>query len=370
MPRYARIHVPTGLFHIISRFQDRQFYLDIDGAREKYLELLGKALDTHDCRLIAYCLMSSHVHLVAQLGHESIGKLTKQVHSPFATWVNQRRKGIGVVMADRPKSVLVHTETYGMEFIRYVHNNPVRAGIVERASDSAWSSHRAYMGLSEKPSWLGVEAVCGEKTRGVAKIRRELGKFVDEGRDEERRPELSGEVSSRLSRRIRKLMGGDVELSYPILGPDDFIVSVLKGQAKRHQARQRIDTKRASGKALVESVFEANGIEPQLAKKRVKSQSVARCRALVAWIWVELFGWPLVEVADEIGVRPCSVSVMMSKLRRDGLSRKELIQVNRIARSFSEDGSGTKKSNTRKKADSEQRKGTSVIVLRRDRKRK
>ena len=92
MPRYARIHVPSGLFHIISRFQDRQFYLDLDGARAKYLELLGKALETHDCRLIAYCLMSSHVHLVAQLGNNPIGKLTKQIHSPFATWVNQQRK--------------------------------------------------------------------------------------------------------------------------------------------------------------------------------------------------------------------------------------------------------------------------------------
>ena len=68
MPRYARIHVAGGLFHLISRFHDRRFYLDMDGAREKYLELLGKAMTSHDGRIIAYCLMSSHVHPVLQLG--------------------------------------------------------------------------------------------------------------------------------------------------------------------------------------------------------------------------------------------------------------------------------------------------------------
>jgi putative transposase len=66
MPRYARFHVTGGLFHVISRFHDRRFYLDIEGAREKYLELLGQALKSHDAGIVAYCLMSSHVHLVLQ----------------------------------------------------------------------------------------------------------------------------------------------------------------------------------------------------------------------------------------------------------------------------------------------------------------
>ena len=54
MPRYARFHVTGGSFHIISRFHDRRFYLDVEGAREKYLEFLGQAAETHDSRIIAY----------------------------------------------------------------------------------------------------------------------------------------------------------------------------------------------------------------------------------------------------------------------------------------------------------------------------
>ena len=370
MPRYARIHVTGGLFHVISRFQDRRYYLDLKGARAKYLELIGKALETHDCRVIAYCLMSSHVHLVLQLGNDSIGKLTKKIHSPFATFTNRQRKGIGVVMADRPKSVLVHTETYGMELISYVHNNPVRAGVVDRAADSSWSSHRAYLGLGDCPPWLATEAVFGGNAVERETIRQELAGFVDESREEGRRPEFSGELSNKLARRIRKLLGGDVELSYPVLGPDDFIVNVLKGQAKRHQKRQRIDVQGVSPRVLVGAVFEAAGLDPKLAKKRVKSSSVARCRALVAWIWVERFGWPQVEVAGEIGVRPCTVSVMMSNLRRDGLSRKETILANQVVRSFWENTDEKTDRKTKTKRQPSKKETPTVLLLRRNRKKR
>ena len=181
MPRFARFHVTGGLFHVISRFHDRRFYLDIDGARRKYLELLGKAAETHDSRVIAYCLMSSHVHLVLQLGNDSLGSFTKRIHAPFGNWVNAQRGGLGTVLADRPKSVLVDSETYGMELIRYVHNNPVRAGLAARASESSWSSHRAYLGLEACPSWLTTAAVLGPDVKEHERLRHELACYVDGG---------------------------------------------------------------------------------------------------------------------------------------------------------------------------------------------
>jgi putative transposase len=179
MPRYARFHVTGGLFHVISRFHDKRFYLDIEGARQQYLELLGKAALTHDSQIIAYCLMSSHIHLVLQLGNDPLGRLTKQIHAPFGNWINKRRKGLGAILADRPKSVLVHSETYGMSLIRYVHNNPIRAGVVERAAYSGWTSHRAYMGLEACPSWLATEAVFGRKETERENLRHDLGCFID-----------------------------------------------------------------------------------------------------------------------------------------------------------------------------------------------
>jgi putative transposase len=151
--------------------------------------------------------MSSHVHLVLQLSTDPIGLLMRKVNAPFGAWVNQKRGGLGTIPADRPRSVLVHSDTYGMELIRYVHNNPVRAGVVSRASESGWSSHRAYLGLASCPSWLATEAVFGPDEEERETIRQEVAAYVDEGRNEGRRPEFSGEVPRKLARRVRRPMG-------------------------------------------------------------------------------------------------------------------------------------------------------------------
>ena len=156
-----------------------------------------------------------------------------------------------------------------MSLLRYVHNNPVRAGVVDRASDSNWSSHRAYLGLEESPKWLATEAVFGPDEGEREKPRHELACFVDEGRLEQRRPEFSGEVSRALSRRIRKLMGADVELSYPVLGPDDFVISALKEQVHRHGDRQHGRRQSISAGTIVKVVFESLSLDPGLAGKRI-----------------------------------------------------------------------------------------------------
>ena len=222
------------------------------------------------------------------------------------------------ILADRPKSVLVHSDTYGMELIRYVHNNPVRAGVVLRASESGWSSHRVYLGLASCPSWLATEAVFGPDEEERETIRQELAAYVDEGRNEGRRPEFSGEVPRKLARRVRKLMGGEVELSYPVLGPDEFVVSSLKEQVARHRDKSRRVSSELKASEVVQAVFEALCIDPDMARKRIKPSNVSRGRALSAWIWVERLGRLQVTIADAMSVRRTAVSGMLSKLSRGG----------------------------------------------------
>jgi hypothetical protein len=163
---------------------------------------------------------------------------------------------------------------------------------MERASESGWSSHRAYLGLDACPPWLSTEAVFGPDEQERESVRHELACFVDEGRSEGRRPELSGEVSRELARWIRKLMGGDVELSYPVLGPDAFVVSSLKEQVHRHGSRHIGRTRElgVESERIIERVFVASGLDPGLARKRIKPGRVARARALVSWLWVEKMG--------------------------------------------------------------------------------
>jgi hypothetical protein len=209
-----------------------------------------------------------------------------------------------------------------MELIRYVHNNPVRAGVVDRASESGWSSHRAYLGLEKVPPWLGVEAVLGPEGSGREQIRSELAEYVDEGRLEPRRPEFSGKVSRKLARRIRSLMGGEVELSYPVLGPDSFVVDALREQVQRVHGRRLVSSE-LGVEEVAQRVFSGLGVDVGLARSRSRRSDVARARALMAWLWVERLGRPQVALAEGLGVRGSTVCTMVGKLRRQGPTGRE-----------------------------------------------
>lgn len=116
-----------------------------------------------DWAMLAYGLMSSHTHLASQVGADPLSQFCKRLHSPLAWWLNRRQNRLGPVFAERPKTVEVEPESVS-RLIAYIHNNPVRAGVVEDPSDSDWTSHRAYVGLCEPPPWIDVElglSLCG-----------------------------------------------------------------------------------------------------------------------------------------------------------------------------------------------------------------
>jgi len=157
MPRRARLNLEGGVFHVVSRFARDEWWLDRDGAREAYLDLLGRAAATSGVTVLAYCLMSNHVHLVVVQGERPLERFTKSLHTGFAAWAHGRgrgRKAQGPVFADRPRTLLVEQDLYLLQLVRYVHNNPVRAGLVRLAHSSDWSSQKAYVGRVQAPSWL------------------------------------------------------------------------------------------------------------------------------------------------------------------------------------------------------------------------
>jgi hypothetical protein len=211
---------------------------------------------------------------------------------------------------------------------------------------------------------LATEAVFGTDEKERESIRQELAAYVDEGRHEGRRPEFSGEVPRKLARRVRKLLGGEVELSYPVLGPDDFVVSALKEQVARHRDKNRRQSGELEATEVIQAVFEALSIDPGLARKRVKPSVVSRGRALSAWIWVERLGRLQVTIADAMCVRRTAVSGMLSKVRRVGLSSgdKALVDtvIDRLTLSNSTDESS---------AETTESIEPKVIILKRDRKK-
>ncbi len=156
MPRVARLIHAGGVHHVISRFVDRSWLFQDAEERTKYLNFLGRSLHRSDWRCLAYCLMSNHVHLAFVAGDEPLASWAHRAHSPFAQWMNKRRGRLGPVFADRPAAHHVPPHRVA-EVLAYVHNNPVRAGVVASAAASAWSSHGVYVGRLPARRWLHVD---------------------------------------------------------------------------------------------------------------------------------------------------------------------------------------------------------------------
>lgn len=155
MPRQAR-HIQHGcVYHLISRFVDREWFIQKEQERRDYLTLLGRALTTSDWRCLAYAIMSNHIHLMMLAGAAPLDSWLRRVHSPFADSMNRTYDRIGSMFVRGPKSLLVEASAVG-SVLAYIHNNPVRARLVDTAAESSWTSHRAYVGRTAVPRWLDV----------------------------------------------------------------------------------------------------------------------------------------------------------------------------------------------------------------------
>jgi putative transposase len=166
--------------------------------------------------------MSNHIHLIVRSGTDPLSRLMKPLNTGFAVWLSKRIAARGPVFADRFKSILVDEEAYLLELIRYVHNNPVRAGVVLDPSSSEWSSHRSYIGMEKCPPWLNIGYILGMFSSDTEEARGLFHQFVLEGRDEGRRPDLSGDGLKNMGRDVESGFGDGWRISGPIVGDKAF----------------------------------------------------------------------------------------------------------------------------------------------------
>lgn len=162
MPRLAR-RVFAGLpHHIVQRGNRREDVFFRDADRSAYLDWLSEYSRQHGMQVLAYCLMTNHVHIVAVPATEDgLERVFRPLHSRYAKRVNRQRDWRGHVWQGRFFSAALD-ESYLWAAIRYVERNPVRAGMVDTAESYPWSSAGAHCGLKQDPvltsdpTWLEV----------------------------------------------------------------------------------------------------------------------------------------------------------------------------------------------------------------------
>ncbi len=145
MPRIARIVVPNIPHHVTQRGNYQQDVFLGDKDKFKYLSLLKEYSFEYNIEVLAYCLMSNHVHLVLVPSEsDALGKMLNIVSMKYAQYFNKRLGKRGHLWQDRYFSCPLD-EDHLYEVVRYVENNPVKFGIVKYAEDYYWSSAKSHL---------------------------------------------------------------------------------------------------------------------------------------------------------------------------------------------------------------------------------
>lgn len=156
MPRRPRLHVPGAFYHVILRGNARQDIFFDESDRLGWQDLIAGGLRRGGHRLHAYCWMTNHVHMALQVDAEPLGCFIGTVASQYARRTNRRIRRSGHFFERRYRAVLVQRDEHLLELLRYIHLNPVRAGMVASPADYRWSSHGAYAG-GARPDWLTLD---------------------------------------------------------------------------------------------------------------------------------------------------------------------------------------------------------------------
>src|SRR5690349_10728079 len=177
MSRRLRIHLAGGFYHVTLRgnHQNDIFYAEND----RYLleKIVARNLDRYAARVHAYCWMSNHLHMLIQVSENPLSAPMRQIASEFARAMQLKMETSGHLFERRYHAILVDTDSYLLELVRYIHLNPVRAGIVRDPGDFKWSSHHVYTGARSEP-WVQTEFVLAMFSPDPVRAIEAYGAFV------------------------------------------------------------------------------------------------------------------------------------------------------------------------------------------------
>jgi len=154
MPRHARQKSESGIYHIIMRGNNRQTVFLDEEDYNRFLSTLSKFKRICSFKLYAYCLMDNHIHLLLKLGVEPLEKIMRRVCGSYVHWYNQKYERIGNLFQDRFKSEPIDSDEYYLTVLRYIHQNPVKAGLVKNPEQYHWSSYNTY--IQTQPDVFGL----------------------------------------------------------------------------------------------------------------------------------------------------------------------------------------------------------------------
>ena len=234
MPRQARLDVPGLVHHVMARgIEGREIFRDAED-REVFLARMAGIIDAvGGPRLYAWALMSNHFHLLLRSGEIPLASIMRRLMTGHAVRYNLRHERRGHLFQNRYKSIVVEEEAYFLELVRYIHLNPVRAGLVDGVEDLEKHPYSGHSVLTGKRGYTvqDVEAVLSRFSKRRQAAIQCYRDFMAAGFSQGAREELRGGGLLRSGGKgkglLRQDSGEGVAADHRILGSGDFVERVL-----------------------------------------------------------------------------------------------------------------------------------------------
>ena len=285
MARRPRLFAPGLLYHVIVRGNQRQKTFLTDQDYQVYLERLAKYREKYGYSVHAYCLMPNHVHLLLESSDQPLGKFMQGLQQSYSQYFNLQHRKVGHVFQGRYKAIICARDEYLLELVRYIHLNPVRAGLVKAPERYRYSGQRAYMEgkTNEVIDPVKVLKLFGGKAG--------YQRFVRDGLAEGHKEEYYEVEDQRF------------------LGGQGFGDKVQGRVDRTHKAAPKRSMER-----IVQQLAKELKVSREAARSRDRSWEVSKARTMIAYVLTRRLGYRLGEVASYFHRDMATVGTLASRL--------------------------------------------------------
>ncbi len=315
MPRAARIDAPGALQHIICRGIERRSIFRDGDDRKDFITRLNRVVSESRTPCYAWALMTNHFHLLLRSGEVPISTVMRRLLTGYAIGFNRRHKRSGRLFQNRYKSVLCQEERYFLELVRYIHLNPIRAGLVSDLDDLdtyPCCGHGALMGRVVAP-FQNTTAVLSQFSPKTTAAREQYRLFISKGVSQGRRPELTGGGLLRSAGgwgvlKTMKRMKAHIKGDERILGDSAFVQAVLNQSKENYERSYRLKTQGYTFETIVRRASELLDVPVKAIMSGGKQPDRVKARSLAAFWAVKKLGMNGTTVGRKIGLSQSAVS--------------------------------------------------------------
>ena len=303
MSRPLRIEYPGAFYHVTSRGNERKMVFQSTRDREKYLTYLESAHHRYGAIIHVYCLMGNHYHLLLETPRGNLSEILHHINGAYTTYFNVKRDRCGHLFQGRFKGILVEKDAYCKELSRYIHLNPVRAGLVKSPLEYPWSSYRYFIGKDKRPEWLTTELVLGDFGGEGRKGYRGYREYVERGETKELESPFKRVIAS------------------TFLGSEEFINSIKT----KYLEKKRIDKRNIPS---IKKVLRGPSFEDiEKAVVKVLGKDATLYKKICIYLSHQYSGMRLDEIGAHFGMKGGAISQLSRRLKEVIRGDKELGEI-------------------------------------------